>query len=319
MDNSRSSDETKIKWLQRREKEILTKCKRIPLNLDKLMFEEFQKYTRNVYADTLIDADHVIAKLASHNNSYMIFSSDRDMFRYNIPSVHLNVFASATMSNDHDLRFWRGVNLRMKYDMTKIDVHQIPSVYPSGIDTQCSLKNGYFRGVSDSHSDHGNLHHLARPIRLQLYKHLKIRSIREVYPILNTNANTVLWIDETLSVPDDLHCTDIHEWYDQIAMIDPMPNPTEERIFAQKSLISEYVSILKNCSYSDVLYDMVQLESHQHKPWSNNGTFRFCHYCQQKIHISSDFLNSVHVHGFTFPTTCGICKFKNHRKAKRLS
>lgn len=303
VDNVTASAETTQKWECRRENEILNKKKNLPLNLDILICDALKNHGSKIYADKAVDADDVVAKLASIMPGSLILSSDRDMFRYNLYNKN-RIFSTATMSSNSDLKLWKGLNLCVKPGCSLKMVDDIPMVYPSDKPYH-TISNVYIRGVSDSHSDFVNLHHVCKRIRQCLYSRLSIQSVKEKYPIFDKETNGVLWINELVHAKASTDVQfDFGTLLDVLTKLDPMKKPTSERLYAREAIIAEYIAMITKQSLTTIL----NCDSPAKVTWANIGTFVMCKHCNQTIHIEYQLFEYIKEKNYPMPTTCGLCK-----------
>tara|TARA_B110000483_G_scaffold237885_2_gene313492 strand:+ start:6623 stop:7720 length:1098 start_codon:yes stop_codon:yes gene_type:complete len=309
VDNITASPETTQKWESRRENEILKKKKNLPLNLDILICDAFKQHGSKIYADRTVDADDVVAKLASFSPDSLILSSDRDMFRYDLYNKN-RIFSTATMSSRCDLKLWKGLNLCVKPGCSFKAVDDIPMIYPTDKPYH-ALDKAYIRGVSDSHSDFVNLHHVCKRIRQNLYSELSISSVTERYPIYDKKTNGVLWINEVV-YPEKFTggSFDFATLLGILGKIDPMKQPTHERLYARESIIAEYIAMITKESLTTIL----KCETRAKATWDNIGTFVLCKDCNQTIHIEYQLLAYIKEKHYPMPTTCGLCKSEKSLK-----
>lgn len=303
VDNVTATLETTKKWESRRENEILTRKKNIPINLDILICDVFKSHNAAIYADKYVDADDVIGKLASNFPQSLILSSDRDMFRYDFYNKN-RIFSTATMTTENDFQMWRGLNLCVKKGCDSKSVSNIPMVSPSDKPFH-TMQGTYVRGVSDSHSEYLNLHHICRPIREYLYHLLSIPNIKEKYPIYDIKTGGVVWIHENVNASSSFHVNfDYPSLLNFLNKIDPMVDATNERIYARESIIAEYIAMITKDSLTEIL----NCDTLAKKTWSNPSIFVSCKVCTQKIHIEHQLYEYIRTKKFPMPTVCGLCK-----------
>ena len=214
------------------------------------------------------------------------------------------------MSSNNDLKLWRGLNLCVKQGCTSKYVNDIPMIYPSDKPFH-TIENTYIRGVSDSHSEYLNLHYLCKPIRQHLYYILSIGSVKEKYPIYDKTSHSVKWIIEEVSAKP---MPDIDFTFDSllnlVKYLDPMKNPTDERLFARQSIIAEYIAMVTKQSLSDIL----NIDASSTSTWDNPGVFVVCKICHQKVHIEHQLHMYIKDKNYPLPTICGFCKLNQKSK-----
>ena len=233
------------KWRQRREKEVRSHKRGIPLSADTFLADALRQAGAYVYQVEGEDGDDIVVVLAhSFGDKSLVLSADRDMFRYDdsvLPNSQNRVaadfsFKSTFGKNNQNnqitvalhasptQRRKDGVSMRSMADMPIFDKekhlplwrfsHSKLHVVISG-----ASQNGYVRGAcSPATRVCGNLHGILRPLRLAVYRNLGATGkVHERFPEWDTENDTVRWEDADIDVERELTSrSERSEFFDQL-------------------------------------------------------------------------------------------------------
>lgn len=257
--------ETAAKWKGRREEEVREASRFLPLGMDVLLCDALVEAGARVYRAVGLDGDDVIARMAEEaGEGALILSADRDMFRY--PAIRDAHQRQPVVHVDFELsRCGRRLLLvPSRYSAPKPgvcarDVSTLPYTPAAWLRHNNKLYNaltrpedGYVRGCcSPFVRSHGNLHAIARPLRLAAYAAIGVSgAVRESYPEWDEEAHAVVWVDE-LVLPDSTLLHLLREpvlALDWLERHDPAAQARQDnplRSFARVSLVAELVDAIR--------------------------------------------------------------------------
>lgn len=204
-----SSSEVLDTWISRREKEVKRAVRNVPYNADTLLAALLIRHGAKVVRSGTVDADDVCVLLAKQLGCGIV-SGDTDMLRYKDWDPQNRLFSFWKFKNH-----CRGIELipqrRTEPTATKRDAERVAGedrldlkeefARASSSKLLCKKNESpvfvYRRGNVDENTRAiGNLHATSRPVRIALYAHLDIPTVREVYP--SWDGDTVVWVDDVV-------------------------------------------------------------------------------------------------------------------------
>ena len=233
------SDEAASKWRKRRELEVRSHKRGIPLSCDTFLADALRAAGAPVYQVEGEDGDDIVAllahALATPGNDSLVLSADRDMFRYDdsvLPGAPTRVasdfsFANVKLKNTfggkatpnstptfaiclHPSPTQRrkdGVSMRGMGDMPAFDKSTDLDKWSVGQSklrvVVSGTKNEYVRGACSPETRAcGNLHGISRPLRLAVYRAIGLSSgsVHEHLPEWDEINQVVRWEDVDVDV-----------------------------------------------------------------------------------------------------------------------
>ena len=207
IDAGYQSEEAATKWRKRREAEVRRHERAIPLSADTFLCDLLRAAGAPCYAAEGKDGDDIVARLAYElGPRSLILSADRDMFRYDfIRNAPDRVMADFYLRGDDPVL----VALHPSPTGTPKDgvsfrtLKDVPTYEPDEwLHPHCKLhavihrpSHGYVRGAcSPQTRRRGNLHGIARPLRLAAYALMgAMGEIHERYPEWDEAEDRVRW------------------------------------------------------------------------------------------------------------------------------
>ena len=203
VDASWKSNEVQQKWISRREREMRSGTRQIPLNADTLISELIARSGTPLIYDKRFDGDDVVASYAlqSHCES-IVLSADSDFHRYDDGALTHRVFWAKLSGKANDSLQPNIYKKKSPHMLTSIEGYD--SVFVEGASELLHGKlaqgdgqvQSFVRGttypLAERQHARGSLHLAARPFRAALYT----CPVRERFPIWDGTA--VQWIDEVV-------------------------------------------------------------------------------------------------------------------------
>lgn len=267
------TEEAKVKWMSRREREVTNEERNMLVNADLMIGEAFARHGVKVLRPQGADTDDVLASLAA-TTAHGVLSRDGDFFRY---SPRIQVYTG-----------WERSTGRIRLIPGATERHALNTREPRRIDTELgrlhlataaaapargsltatqakydprNKARGRIERGSTTSSDRrlGNLHDLARPLRAAVYHRLRLpvdRPVREIMPIWDDALMGIDWSERAV-LPDarlDALLDDVRACERWLAARDAVPvaakwsDPVEvawrerERTFARCVIAAEIVS-----------------------------------------------------------------------------
>jgi hypothetical protein len=251
------SDEAFRKWLRRREREFATDSRFLPLGMDALLCDMLVEAGARVYRADGLDGDDVIVRMALEaGDASLILSADRDMFRYtDLSCAQQRVCAEFMLDGaGQHVYLLASPSGRPKDGVRSRKVTQLPYEPDTWLKPASKLHTapqvGYVRGCCSPWTRrHGNLHGLARPLRLAVYAALGVQGrVREVYPDRCADSEAVRWVDEKVEPDGSLLplLAQPHAALEWLTQADPCAAAGDDpvRAFARVSLVAELVNAI---------------------------------------------------------------------------
>ena len=193
-DDVSKSAEALSKWYKRREREMRTENRNMPLRIDFFLTEAFESHGVRVLRPHNVDADDLLAALAS-NTGGIVLSTDRDFFRY-VPAIRVSREYKVTRGR---LVLDKDEYLEPRVSMRIIDPGLVSAA--AGLTARQVFVEGftYRRGTSSS-SDKmcGSLHSLSRPLWAAVLYCKGVSSIIQELPEWDAERGTVVWNKTTI-------------------------------------------------------------------------------------------------------------------------
>ena len=207
IDAGYQSEEAATKWRKRREAEVRAHKRAIPLSADTFLCDLLRAAGAPCYAAEGKDGDDIVARLAYElGPRSLILSADRDMFRYAfIRDAPDRVMADFSFRGDNPVRvaLHPSPTGTPKDGVSSRTLEDVPAYEPDEwLHPHCKLhavihrpSYGYVRGAcSPQTRRRGNLHGVARPLRLAAYALMGATGkIHERYPEWDEAEDRVRW------------------------------------------------------------------------------------------------------------------------------
>lgn len=203
-----SSSEALDTWISRREKEVKRAARNVPYNADTLLAALLIQHGAKVVRSGTVNADDVCVLLAKQLGCGIV-SGDTDMLRYKDWNPQNRLF-SFWKFNKHGPGIELVPQRRTEPTATKRDAERVAGEDCLNLKEEFARANCskmlckdlnespvlvYRRGNADENTRAiGNLHATSRPVRIALYAHLDIPTVREVYP--SWDGEAVVWVDD---------------------------------------------------------------------------------------------------------------------------
>lgn len=193
LDGTTASDETRQKWIARRERELRQGKRSIPQNTDLLVADICKKRGLVTYYDVSHDGDAVVASLAERNGR-KVLSRDTDFYRYGGGCL--------------DVRYFDGSGKLVKTPRAKQEGDALCTPQPRCFDeySTASSKFGrggsFLRGAADPESEkHGapSVHIVLSSLRASLYS----RPTHELFPCREKDG--CRWLDRVVQPSNASH------------------------------------------------------------------------------------------------------------------
>lgn len=249
------TDENCRKWMARREAEVAECSRHLPLGMDSLLCDALVEAGGRVYRAAGLDGDDVVARMAVEMGpASLVLSADRDMFRY---AAIFNATERICVDFALDRSGNRLTLVRSRHSAPKPgvgprDVSALPYAPGAWLARSNKLHNartrphdGYVRGCcSPFVRGYGNLHGLARPLRLAAYEAMGVGGqVRESFPEWDERAGRVAWVDKLVQPDGALRplLASPHEALEWLRERDPCALAGDHplRAFARVSLLAE--------------------------------------------------------------------------------
>lgn len=184
-----TTQEVKVKWRSRRERELEKCCRKIPYCADTLVCELIMYQKLQLVFDKRYNADDIIATIAVMHPANVVLSRDMDYFRYDACTLHNRVFFIGEC---------RKVTQLHKKNDTRTTLQTIRMYLPLFATTMQDftkfVKSGiYMRGTAyplAERSQGQSMHILTRKFRQLLY----VDDVIEIFPVWVNNK--VHWCEQ---------------------------------------------------------------------------------------------------------------------------
>uniref|UniRef100_A0A0G4HBX4 Uncharacterized protein n=1 Tax=Chromera velia CCMP2878 TaxID=1169474 RepID=A0A0G4HBX4_9ALVE len=337
-DDAKTSDETRKKWISRREAEMRKGGRRIPYNIDAIYQELLVDLGAQIVIASQEDCDDSIAAEAVRKGGYVL-SADNDMFRYDGGVLRGRVLSTFS--------FWKG-DLYFRPHAERQDVKRDKSTEkviveePVSPDANISkvkpVREGnrlvYVRGCSSGRDrEYGNLHGLprVREFRRALFSFhdSSVGSVEETFPMWNAETETVQWVCEEVVVGPQGG-----EWS---AVMEVLKDPVEtykailSDISEEAQKDGEYRASVRmlaaelHCAslgkgaralsaYKVILAHDGRKMPEGRKPASSTALIVTCSDCGKDFHLKTSFMCRLEAKGWSIPKRCQTCR--DARKGK---